>query len=264
MAMSGGTIDFSIDDSVATLTLNQPSRHNALTLDMWCILPQLVVRAEASSDVRLIVVTGAGDAAFSAGADISEFAEKRSSPGSVEHYDEAVRVASDVLRQSRLPTLALIKGVCFGGGVGLALCCDLRSAHADARFRIPAGRLGIGYGYGDIAPLVHRVGPGAAAEILFTAAIFDADHAKRLGLVQHVFGQHEFNVGVRQQIDTIIDNAPLTLRAAKKALIEIEKPESERSLAGVEQSVAACFESRDFKEGRSAFLEKRKPQFRGV
>jgi enoyl-CoA hydratase/carnithine racemase len=191
-----GTIEFSIQDHVARLTLDQPSRYNALTFDMWCALPRLVATAEADPRVRLITVAGAGDAAFSAGADISEFAEKRSDPSGVARYDTAVRAASEALRYSRLPTLALIHGICFGGGLGLALCCDLRFASSEARFRIPAGRLGLGYGYDNIAPLVHRVGPAAAAEILFTASTFDADRAKDLRLVQQVFDRDDFDKNV--------------------------------------------------------------------
>jgi enoyl-CoA hydratase len=259
-----GTIEFSIQDHVARLTLDQPSRYNALTFDMWCALPRLVATAEADPRVRLITVAGAGDAAFSAGADISEFAEKRSDPSGVARYDTAVRAASEALRYSRLPTLALIHGICFGGGLGLALCCDLRFASSEARFRIPAGRLGLGYGYDNIAPLVHRVGPAAAAEILFTASTFDADRAKDLRLVQQVFDRDDFDKNVGQLVAGISANAPLTLRAAKTALVEIEKPEAERSLTKVADAVATCFNSWDYKEGQDAFRQRRAPQFRGI
>jgi enoyl-CoA hydratase len=259
-----GTIEVSIQDHVARLTLDQPSRNNALTLDMWCALPRLVASAEADPRVRLITVAGAGDAAFSAGADISEFGEKRSDPSGVARYDNAVRAASEALRYSRLPTLALIHGICFGGGLGLALCCDLRFASSEARFRIPAGRLGLGYGYDNIAPLVHRVGPAAAAEILFTANTFDADRAKDLRLVQQVFDRDDFDKNVGQLIAAISANAPLTLRAAKTALVEIEKPEAERSLTKVADAVATCFNSWDYKEGQAAFRQRRAPLFRGV
>jgi enoyl-CoA hydratase/carnithine racemase len=260
-----GTIEFSIQDHVARLTLDQPSRHNALTFDMWCTLPRLVATAEADPRVRLITVAGASDTAFSAGADIiSEFGEKRSGSSGVARYDNAVRAASEGLRYSRLPTLALIHGICFGGGLGLALCCDLRFASSEARFRIPAGRLGLGYGYDNIAQLVHRVGPAAAAEILFTANTFDADRAKDLRLVQQVFDRDDFDKDVGQRIAAISVNAPLTLRAAKTALVEIEKPEAERSLTKVADAVATCFNSWDYKEGQDAFRQRRAPQFRGV
>jgi enoyl-CoA hydratase/carnithine racemase len=259
-----GTIEFAIQDHVASLTLDQPSRYNALTFDMWCTLPRLVATAEADPRVRLITVSGASDAAFSAGADISEFGEKRSDPSGVARYDNAVRAASEALRYSRLPTLALIHGICFGGGLGLALCCDLRFASAGARFRIPAGRLGLGYGYDDIAPLVHRVGPAVAAEILFTANTFDADRAKDLRLVQQVFDRDDFDKDVGQWIAAISANAPLTLRAVKTALVEIEKPEAERSLTKVADAVATCFNSWDYKEGQDAFRQRRAPQFRGA
>lgn len=258
------SIELSISGNVANLVLHQPDRMNALTFDMWQSLPQQIARAEADPNVRLLTVAGAGEAAFSAGADISEFGEKRTDPQAVARYNGAINEASAALRQTRLPTLAMIRGICYGGGLGLAMCCDLRYASADARFRIPAGRLGLGYSFRDIALLTHRAGPGAVAEILYTAAVIEAERAKEIRLVHKVFANEDFLASVNQEAAAIASNAPLTLRAVKTALLAIENPLVNRSVAEVDNAVKACFDSADYREGQAAFREKRKPQFRGV
>ena len=259
-----GSIELSVSGNVASLVLHQPDRMNALTFDMWRSLPQQIARAEANPDVRVLTVAGAGEAAFCAGADISEFGEKRTDPQAVAVYNDAIREASAALRRTRLPTVAMIRGICYGGGLGLAMCCDLRYASTDARFRIPAGRLGLGYGFRDIALLTHRVGPGAVAEILYTAAVIDADRAKELRLVHKLFPGEDFLASVNQEVAAIASNAPLTLRAVKTALLAIEDPLVNRSVAEVDDAVKVCFDSADYREGQLAFREKRKPQFRGV
>ena len=259
-----GSIELSVNGGVASLTLQQPDRMNALTFDMWRSLPVVIARAEADPNVRVLTVAGAGEAAFSAGADISEFGEKRTDPQAVAVYNEAIRAASAALRQTRLPTVAMIRGICYGGGLGLAMCCDLRYASSDARFRIPAGRLGLGYGFRDIALLTHRLDPGAVAEILYTAAVIDADRAKEIRLVHKVFASENFRASIDQEVAAIASNAPLTMRAVKTALLAIEDPLVNRSVAEVDAVVKTCFDSQDYREGQAAFREKRKPQFRGV
>lgn len=258
------SIELSVSGKVANLVLRQPERMNALTFDMWQSLPRQIARAEANPEVRLLTVAGAGEAAFSAGADISEFGEKRTDPKAVAIYNDAIREASAALRQTKLPTLAMIRGICYGGGVGLAMCCDLRYASTDARFRIPAGRLGLGYGFRDIALLTHRAGPGAVAEILYTAAVIEAERAREIGLVHKVFASENFHASVDQEIAAIASNAPLTLRAVKTALLAIEDPLVNSSVLEVDDAVKACFDSEDYREGQAAFREKRKPQFRGT
>lgn len=264
MSHSPGSIELSISSGVASLVLRQPDRMNALTFDMWQSLPLQVARAEADPSVRVLTIAGAGETAFCAGADISEFGEKRTDPDAVAHYNNAIREASAALRRTRLPTLAMIRGICYGGGLGLAMCCDLRYASSDARFRIPAGRLGLGYSFRDIALLTHRVGPGAVAEILYSAAVIDADRAREIRLVHKVFSNENFSAATNQEIEAIAANAPLTLRAVKTALLAIEDPLVNRSVVEVDDAVKACFDSADYREGQAAFREKRKPQFRGV
>lgn len=257
------TIRYEATAGVARLTLDQPAKKNAMSFEMWSMLPDLVARAEADLDVRLLTVTGAGEAAFCAGADISQFGDKRTGAEATRGYDQAVAGAMRALSQAGKPTLAVIRGVCFGGGMALALSCTLRVAAAGSRFRIPAGRLGLGYGYGNIRALVHRLGPAAAADILFTARILDAPEALRLDVVQRVFADEALATEAAAIEAQIAANAPLTLAAAKRALLEIEKPESERDVAAVDALVARCFASDDYREGQAAFRERSEPRFRG-
>jgi enoyl-CoA hydratase/carnithine racemase len=227
------------------------------------MLPELIARAEADDNVRVILLRGAGDKAFCAGADISQFQERRSGPDAVADYERAVSAALEAVAAASKPTVAAIRGICFGGGMALALCCDLRLAAADARFRIPAARLGLGYDFANIARLVHRVGPGTAADFLFTARTVEAVEALALGVVQRVYAADRFAQEAAACVAAIAGNAPLTLTAAKRALRELERPDHERDRTAVDRLVAACFASADYAEGQAAFREKREPRFRG-
>lgn len=258
-----GTIRYESAGGIARLTLDQEGKRNAMSLEMWSMLPGLVARADADPDIRLLVVAGAGETAFCAGADISQFGESRSSTATNQTYDAAVTSAMQALAGSAKPTLSAIRGICFGGGLALALTCSLRICSADARFRIPAGRLGLGYGFGGIAALVHRLGPGATADILFTARIIAAEEALRLGIVQRIFAPQDFAREAAAIEAEIAANAPLTLIAAKRALDEAEKAPAERDLDAVAALVARCFASADYREGQAAFRERRAPRFRG-
>lgn len=258
-----GTVGLVVEGALARIILDQPARHNAMSLAMWRQVPQRVADAVADASVRAIQVEGAGESAFSSGADISEFARNRDGPEAGAAYDDAVHAALDALREAEKPTLAAIRGICFGGGVEIALCCDLRIAAVGARFRVPAARLGIGYSYEGVALLADRVGEAAAAEILFTAAIIEARDAERLGLVQRVFPRETFVTETRALASSITANAPLVLRSLKRALVEHAKPAGQRNLAEVRDAVAACLASDDYREGRAAFQEKREPRFGG-
>lgn len=260
--MTTPEIRISIANGAARLTISNPARKNAMTFAMWRSLAELVARCEADEAVRAIVLEGEGDA-FCAGADISEFGEKRSDEAGARAYEEAVSAANAALRDAGKPTIALIRGFCYGGGVGLALACDLRLAREDARFRIPAARLGLGYSLDNVTLVAARIGMAATADLLFSARVFDAGQALRDGLVREVYGAAEFDAATDAYVAQIAGNAPLTLAAVKAALVELAKPEADRDEARVKALVAACMASEDYAEGRKAFSERREPRFRG-
>ena len=259
---STGSITYQVTQGVARLVIDQPQRMNAMNLDMWQSLPLCLAKAEADPAVRVITLEGAGDKAFCAGADISQFGAQRSTPEAVKSYEVAVTEGNRALQHVGKPTVAIIRGICFGGGFGLAMCCDLRYARADARFRIPAARLGLGYAYGGIELLYRKLGMAPVADLLLSARILAADEALRLGIVQSVHAD-DFEHAVASQMKSMVGNAPLTLQAVKRALVELAKPESQRDSAAVDQLVANCFASADYQEGQSAFREKRNPVFKG-
>lgn len=256
-------IRYLAEGAVARLIIDQPARMNAMTLEMWQNLPRYIEKAETDKAIRLITLEGAGDKAFCAGADISLFQHQRSGEAAVLAYDSAVDNASEALATAKKPTLAVIRGICFGGGFALALCCDLRIARAEARFRIPAARLGLGYGFSSIQHLIHKLGTGPVTDLLLSARILGAEEALQLGVLNATWSAKEFETEAAAYIGRIAVNAPLTLRAIKAALIQLAKPESQRDLGIVEKEVAACFVSADYREGQAAFLEKRDPMFKG-
>ncbi len=248
---------------VARLIIDHPAKMNAMTFDMWSSVPALIERAAADEEVRAVAIQGAGDRAFCAGADISQFGEKRSGTGAVETYDHAVAAANAALTGSAKPTVAVISGICFGGGFGIAMCCDLRIASTGSRFRIPAARLGLGYGYKNVDLLVRKLGMGPAADLLLSARIIDASEAVTLGVVNSVFRAEAFQEESAAYLARIASNAPLTLLAAKRALNEMLRPEAARDIGTVDAMVAECFKSTDYREGQAAFKEKRNPVFTG-
>ncbi len=261
--MSGPSIDYSSEGGAATLTINQPAKMNAMTYDMWLAVPECIARAGADRAVRVIVLTGAGEKAFCAGADISQFGEKRTGEDAVKAYEAAVTAGMKSISEAKKPTVARIKGFAFGGGMALAMCTDLRVASENARFRIPAARLGLGYAFSNIEALVHRIGLGPTSDLLLTARIVDGAEAQRLGIVNKMWAGDVFDAEAAAYIGAIAGNAPLTLAAVKKALTETAKAHGERDRKAVEELVAICFRSADYKEGQAAFKEKRAPDFRG-
>lgn len=242
--------------------LNQPEKHNAISYEMWQGIARTLDDFEADDGVRVIVITGEGSKAFSAGADISQFEKKRGSADAIEVYNAAVKLAYHKLTNVPKPTIARIAGYCIGGGLGTALCCDLRIASEDSTFGIPAAQLGLGYGYDALNPLVALVGPSLAKEILFTARRFSAQEAFDMGLINRVLPRKVLDAFVKDYTDTMAGNAPLTIKACKQIVAEILKDSEERDLALCKQLVDDCYASQDYKEGRTAFMEKRKPNFK--
>ena len=251
------------DGAVGTLTFNNPERRNAVSLDMWRAAADAFSTLAADSEVRVIVLTGAGGKAFVSGADISKFEDERNSSDAVATYNAAVDGFSKMLLDCEKPSIAMIRGYCIGGGVGIAVCCDLRVATDASRFAVPAAKLGLGYGVENIRRLMDLIGPQFTAEMLYTARQFDAAEALRIGLVNLVVPDSEIETTVQDVASTIAENAPMTIRATKAILRELLRDPADRDTARCEALVRACFESSDYQEGRRAFLEKRKPVFRG-
>jgi enoyl-CoA hydratase/carnithine racemase len=255
---SEGAILSAIDGPVATLTFHNPERHNAMSLDMWRAAADVFAGLAADPAVRVIVLTGAGEKAFVSGADISRFSLERASAESVAIYNAAVDHFSDLLLDCQKPCIAMIRGYCIGGGIGIATCCDLRISDETARFGVPAAKLGLGYGTHNLRRLARLIGPQFAAEMLYTARQFDAAEAVRIGLVNRVAPDAVLERTVREIAATIAGNAPLTIRAVKAVLRDPPRNPEE-----LDALVRQCFESEDYQEGRRAFLEKRKPVFTG-
>jgi enoyl-CoA hydratase/carnithine racemase len=249
---------------VGIVTFNNPERHNAVSLEMWEATTGALTAFAADDEVRVVVLTGAGGKAFVSGADISKFASERASIEATRAYDVKTAAAFTGIYEFPKPTIAMIRGYCIGGGVGLASCCDLRICSDNSKFAVPAAKLGLGYAYAGLKRLVDIVGQSFAKEIFYTARQFDAQEAYAMGLVNRVLPEAELEVYVRSITDMICANAPLTIKAVKFTVGEILKDESKRDVARVEKMVEACFASRDYTEGRTAFMEKRKPVFTGT
>ena len=236
---------------------------NALTYDMWRRMPEAIADLVRDPAVRMIALRGAGDRAFTSGADVTEFAHARESIGATASYNQAVEDFNAALSNCPKPTFAFIQGICFGGGLGIAARCDIRVCSDDSLFSLPAARLGIGYSAGSIMRLAHLVGPAYCAEIMFTARRYSADEAFQLRLVNRVVPRLEFERVVAEYCAMIAENAPLTIAAGKRCLIEGYKDPPQRDMRAVQALIDACYMSEDYKEGRDAFLQKRKPVFRG-
>jgi enoyl-CoA hydratase/carnithine racemase len=228
---------------------------------MWEAMPKVLADFGADDAIRAVVLTGAGDKAFVSGADISQFEKERSTAETVAHYDAVGEKAQAALKNFDKPVIAMIRGYCIGGGLNIANLCDLRIAADDARFGIPAAKMGLGYRAGSMKTLVDIVGPAFALEIMITARQFSAEEALRMGLVHKVVPVPGLEAATRQYSEMIAANAPLTMRAAKRIIREVSA--AKYDAAACQAWVKECFDSEDYREGRRAFMEKRKPLFKG-
>jgi len=257
---AGGKMLSEVDDGVGLITFNQPEKRNAMSVDMWLGLGEILTAFAADDAVRAVVLTGAGHKAFVSGADISQFDTQRADGNAQVQYDRLTSAGRAQLGAFPKPVIARVRGFCLGGGLGIAMQADLRIAGEDSRFGIPAAKLGIGYGMEMVRKLVSLVGPAQARLLLYSGARVDGAEAARIGLVNRMVPNEELTEVVLQLAREIADNAPLSVRAAKLAVAATVDP---AGVAAAEAAVLACFDSADYREGRAAFAEKRKPKFAG-
>ena len=251
------------EGGVGWMFFNNPARRNALSIEMQEAVPVILHDFRDDPEVRAVVMAGTGDKAFVSGADISEFEKRRSDPESIAKFNAVGAAANAAYGELGKPLIAMIRGFCMGGGLLTALQADIRVAAEGSQFGIPAARLGLGYGFGGTHKLVETVGAAAAREILFTGGRFPAEDAVRWGLINRVVPVEELEPAVRRIADAIAENAPLTVNLLRASIVEATKEPEERDLDSIESMVEACFASEDYVEGRRAFMEKRRPQFRG-
>ncbi len=251
------------EGAIGWLVLDNPERLNAISSAMWGSFPKAMAQFDADPEVRVVILRGEGDKAFAAGADISEFEKARETSGQVAAYDGLLDEALHALQGSDKPVVSMIRGYCMGGGVEISLACDLRYCADDAQFAIPAARLGLGYGIDGTKRLVETVGHANAREIFFTGRRYGAAEAKAIGLVHRVLPVAGLEAFVRDTAATLAENAPLTIAASKAMIEEFVRPSGAPDFARGLAAIERCAVSEDYLEGRKAFMEKRKPRFRG-
>ncbi|WP_319533549.1 enoyl-CoA hydratase [uncultured Cohaesibacter sp.] len=251
------------DGPIGRIIINNEARRNAMALDMWQAIPPAVKELDEDPAIYVITFIGAGEKAFISGADISEFDTVRKDTASASRYDDINADCYRQIRNAKKPTIALIKGFCMGGGLGLAAACDLRLSNRSGKFGIPAGKLGVGYPAGAIADIVTLVGPANAKALYLTANVYDAEKAEHLGMLNEIFEDEEFDDKAESYCLTVATLAPLSAQYHKAAInnaidqIDCLSPDELRTMG------IACYDSEDYAEGRKAFAEKRKPVFTG-
>ncbi|MCY7371339.1 MAG: enoyl-CoA hydratase/isomerase family protein [Polaromonas sp.] len=251
------------DGAVGRVVLSNPDKLNAMTVQMWDALPGCIAGLDADPQVRVIVLSGDGDRAFVSGADISQFESERSDALAQQRYVLAVDAAYHAPARASKPVIAQIRGICFGGGLGLAAGCDIRICADDARFRMPAGRLGLGYDQAGLRRFVDLIGVQNTYDIFYSARVFDAAEALRMGFVSRVVPAARLGEAVGELTDAIADNAPLTLAAVKRTVHGFLQHPGERQSAEAQTVIDAANASADYAEGVRAFAEKRNPRFVG-
>ena len=263
MEFAEGKIIAEARDGVGRITFNQPEKRNAMSVAMWDGMGAALDLFEADEAIRCVVLTGAGDKAFVSGADISQFERVRSDADAQKEYARLTSGGRLKLASYPKPVIAEIRGFCMGGGLGIAMSCDIRIASDDSQFGIPAAKLGIAYGFDMVRHLVSLVGPAHAHMILMTGERFDAREAERVGLVNRVVPAAELTTTVSALTATLARNAPLSLYANKRTVQAVLQDARDRDMAAIQAAMTACFDSADYREDRRAFMEKRRPVFTG-
>jgi enoyl-CoA hydratase len=258
-----GKILQSVTDGVGVVTFNNPEKRNAMSLDMWEGLGQALIELRDNPAVRVVILTGAGDKAFMSGADISQFEKTRHNAQASEEYSRKSDAQRALLANYPKPTIACIRGFCLGGGMQVAMMSDIRLASDNSQFGIPAAKLGIAYGYDGLKHLVSLVGPSWARLLMYTGMRIDSAEALRIGLVDRVLPGSDLWNATTEIARTISANAPLAIQAAKITIAQVLKDPDKRDMDAIKAIGTACMDSEDFREGRQAFMEKRKPSFKG-
>ena len=258
-----GKILQDVTDGVGVVTFNNPGKRNAMSLDMWEGLGHALTDLRDDEDVRVVILVGAGDKAFVSGADISQFEKTRHNAAASEEYSRRSAAQRALLADYPKPTISCIRGFCLGGGMQVAMLTDIRIASQDSQFGIPAAKLGIAYGYDGLRHLVSLVGPSWARLIMYTGMKIDSAEALRIGLVDRVMPNGELWDATLEIARTISGNAPLAIQAAKITIAQVLKDPTARDMDAIKKIGSACMDSEDFREGRQAFMEKRKPKFKG-
>jgi len=262
-SFADGKILQSVSEGVGVITFNNPEKRNAMSLDMWEGLGHALVELRDDRDVRVVIMVGAGDKAFVAGADISQFEKTRHNAEASEEYSKRSAAQRALLADYPKPTIACIRGFCLGGGMQVAMLADIRIASENSQFGIPAAKLGIAYGYDGLKHLVSLVGPSWARLLMYTGTRIDSAEAVRIGLVDRVVPDAQLWSATTEIARTISGNAPLAIQAAKITIAQVLKDPDARDMNAIKQIGTACMDSEDFREGRRAFMEKRKPRFTG-
>jgi enoyl-CoA hydratase len=251
------------DGAIATVVFNRPRTRNAITYAMWVELARITEGLVKDDSVRAIVYRGAGTVAFASGADISEFAKIRAERATVAKYDDLLDRVLHSIQGSLKPSLAMIHGFCMGGGLEVALACDLRYCGQSAQFGIPAAKLGLAYNIEGHKRLLETVGHARAREIMFLGRRYSADEALQMGLVNGVVADTDLESHAGKILETLSENAPLAIANSKTILEEYAKAEGAPDHGAMQASIERCAKSADYQEGRRAFMEKRKPAFKG-
>ena len=261
--MSEGRLLVEKRGAVGWLVFDQPAKRNAINGAMWRAIPEAMARFDADPEVRCVAFRGSGNEAFAAGADISEFEKIRDGRSSVGAYDDLLDRVLHAIQGSPKPSVAMIHGYCMGGGVEVALACDLRYCGRSAQFGIPAAKLGLAYNIEGHKRLLETVGHARAREIMFLGRRYGAEEAAAIGLVHGVVDDAQLESHVGEVIATLCDNAPLAIANSKTILEEYAKASGAPDLQRMRAAIERCATSADYVEGRRAFMEKRKPRFIG-